>query len=97
MNKWNEYVNTNRSDEYSNACVKVAEKVMEILDHNNESLHKGYYPDINTAHGIICKADEDIGAGGISGFQAEAVEIMVKECHSRGKEFSESYKTVVPE
>lgn len=87
---WNKYVDVN-DDAYSKCCVDVAKKVMEILDSEPEPLHTGYFPDLHTAHGIICKADDDIKAGGITGFMANCVAKMVKDCHSRGEEFWESY------
>jgi hypothetical protein len=95
--KWNEYIEVNSKNGYSDCCVKVSERVMEILDEDDAPLHKGYYPDMQTAHGIICKADDDIDAGGITGFMAGAVAQMVKSCHSRGSEFWDSYKTDVIE
>ncbi len=89
--KWNSYVDKN-TDPYGKCCVNVARRVMEILDSDHTPLHKGYYPDIHTAHGIICKADEDIKSGGITGFMASCVATMVSDCHERGTEFEESYK-----
>jgi len=83
---WNEYVEKNK-DAYGGCCVKVAERVMQILDEDSTSLHDGYYPDIHTPHGIICKADEDIKAGGITGFMSGCVATMVSNCHERGEEF----------
>jgi len=86
--KWNEYVNAN-GDSYGGCCVQVAKRVMEILDEDPTPLHEGYYPDIHTTHGIICKADDDVEAGGITGFMAACVAKMVIECHERGEEFRE--------
>lgn len=88
--RWFKYVEVNQ-DEYSKACVTVARRVMEILDERTEELTYGYYPDLNTAHGIICQADDDTNAGGITGFMASAVAQIVFECHERGEEFKESY------
>lgn len=88
--KWNDYVAKN-TDTYGGACVKVARRVMELMDENPEPLRNGYYPDIQTAHGLICKADKDIKAGGITGFMAGCVAQMVFECHKRGDEFRKSH------
>jgi hypothetical protein len=90
--KWNVYVNVNK-DAYGGCCVNVARRVMEILDEDETPLRVGYHPDIHTAHGIICKADDEISAGGITGFMAGAVARMVFECHKRGEEFMASYKS----
>ena len=83
---WNDCVENN-DDHYGGACVKVARRVMELLDEDETELHTGYHPDIHTPHGLICKADEDTNAGGITGFMAGAVASMVSQCHSRGEEF----------
>ena len=57
--EWKRCVKVNK-DPYGKACVDVARRVMEILDRNeNFDTHK-----------IICQADEDIKAGGITGFMA---------------------------
>ena len=88
--KWNGYVEKN-TDAYGGACIKVARKVMELLDEDKTPLHNGYHPDIHTAHGLICKADKDINAGGISGFMAGCVAQMIFECHERGDEFRKSH------
>jgi hypothetical protein len=87
---WNEYVRKNK-DSYGKACVDVAKKVMELLDKDLTPLHNGYYPDIHTAHGLICQADNDIKAGGITGFMAGYVAKMVVDCHERGDEFRKSH------
>lgn len=87
---WNRYVELNTGD-YGKACVTVARRVMELLDEDPTPLHNGYYPDMNTAHGLIVYADRDTGAGGITGFMAYAVTQMVFECHERGDEFRKSY------
>lgn len=88
--KWNSYVEKN-TDVYGGCCVNVARRVMELLDKDNTPLHNGYYPDIHTAHGLICTADHDIDAGGITGFMAGCVASMVFECHERGDEFRKSH------
>ena len=87
--RWNTYVDANK-DPYGRACIKVAKRVMELLDELPEPLRNGYHPDIRTAHGLICKADDESGAGGITGFMAGAVSQMVFECHERGDEFRRS-------
>jgi hypothetical protein len=85
--KWDNYVETNQGDDYSKCCVDIARRVMEILDEDPTTLRPGYHPDPHTPHGIICNADTDIKAGGITGFMAGAATQMVCECHSRGAEF----------
>ena len=76
--KWNAWVENNK-DPYGGAGVKVARRVMELLDKDETPLHNGYHPDIHTAHGLICKADDDTNAGGITGFMAGCVAQMVTE------------------
>lgn len=88
--RWNEYVNANK-DAYGGACIKVARRVMELLDKDPTPLHNGYHPDIHTAHGLICKADDDTYTGGITGFMEGCVAKMVFECHKRGDEFRKSH------
>ena len=88
--KWNSYVEKNK-DPYGGACVKVAKRVMELLDEDKTPLHNGYHPDRYTAHGLICKADNDTKAGGITGFMAGCVAQMVTDCHERGDEFRKSH------
>lgn len=74
--KWKSYEEKN-SDPYGKCCIDVARRVMEILDENKEF-------DTNK---IICQADNDIEAGGITGFMAGCVAQIVSACHSRGEEF----------
>lgn len=83
---WEKWVKGNQ-DEYGKYCVDVARRVMELLDEDSTPLHEGYNPDIHTPHGLISKADEDINAGGITGFMAGCIAKMVSKCHSRGEEF----------
>ena len=83
---WNSYVRKNK-DPYGGACVNVARQVMKYLDEDKTPLHDGYYPDTHTPHGLICKADDEIKAGGITGFMACCVANMVINCHERGDEF----------
>lgn len=73
---WNEWVEKN-DDPYGKTCVNVARRVMEILDDGKDF----------DANEIICKADDDIQAGGITGFMAGCVAQMVSGCHERGEEF----------
>jgi len=87
---WNNYEKKN-TDAYGKACVDVARKVMEMLDKDSTPLKNGYHPDLDTAHGLICKADKDIDAGGITGFMAGCVAEMVSSCHERGDEFRKSH------
>ena len=74
--KWNKYVEANK-DSYGGACVVVARRVMEILD-------DGQPFDCNE---VICRADDEMNVGGITGFMAGAVASMVSQCHKRGEEF----------
>lgn len=80
--KWNEWVNKNE-DSYGKACVDTARRVMEILDKEQEF----------DTHEIICRADKEVGAKGLTGFMAGAVAQMVVECHSRGEEFQQKWNT----
>jgi hypothetical protein len=77
---WNEWVKNNK-DPYGAACIKVAKRVMEILDENKEF-------DVNK---IINKADEETKAGGLTGFMAGCVAQMVAKCHERGEEFRQKW------
>jgi len=88
--RWESYVKNN-TDPYSRACVKVALRVMQMLDQRTVPLVPGYHPDPNTPHGIICAADDEVKEG-LTGFQASCVALMVKECHARGDEFWTVYK-----
>jgi hypothetical protein len=87
---WKKLVKKNK-DPYGKACVDVARRVMKLLDEDDTPLHNGYHPDTHTAHGLICKADDDIKAGGITGFMAGCVAQMVVHCHERGEEFRKSH------
>lgn len=73
---WDEWVKNN-NDPYGKACVDVARRVMEILDEGKEF----------DTYSIICQADKEIKAGGITGFMAGCVVQMVSHCHERGEEF----------
>ena len=74
---WDEYTKNNQYP-YGGCCVKIAGRVMEILDED---------PSDFDTHEIICKAEEDVGEDGITGFMAGAIASMVSQCHSRGEEF----------
>jgi hypothetical protein len=87
---WNKWVENN-TDPYGLACINVARRVMEILEEDHTPLENGYHPNIHTAHGIICKADDEVKAGGISGYMASVVAQMVFVCHERGSEFKDSH------
>jgi len=78
---WNKQVETNK-DAYGKCCVDVARKVMEILDEEGGTFD---------ASDLICRADKEIDAGGITGFMAGAIASMVSHCHSRGDEFKKSW------
>ena len=77
---WESWVKNNK-DDYGKCCVDVARRVMEVLDEG-----KPFDPD-----DIINKADNDIKAGGITGFMAGCVAQMVSHCHSRGEEFRKKW------
>jgi hypothetical protein len=79
---WDKWVDNNK-DHYGGCCVNVAKRVMELLDEVDEF----------DTHKIICQADDDIKAGGITGFMAGAVASMVSHCHSRGDEFRRKWNT----
>jgi hypothetical protein len=73
---WNDWVEKN-TDPYGKCCVDVARRVMEILDDGQPF----------DTYNIICQADNDINAGGITGFMAGCVASMISVCHERGEEF----------
>lgn len=75
--KWKSW-ETNNQDSYGKCCVDVAREVMRILDEE---------PGEFDSHELVCRADKQINAGGITGFMAGAVAAMVSQCHSRGEEF----------
>jgi len=77
---WNDWVNAN-DDPYGGACIKVAHRVMEILDEVDKF----------DAYEIICQANDESGVGGITGFMAGCVAQMVSHCHSRGEEFRKAW------
>lgn len=60
----------------------VARRAMEILDNESE--------DFDT-HALICRADDESKAGGITGFMAGCVASMISQCHSRGEEFRKKW------
>jgi len=73
---WEEWESKNK-DPYGKCCVDVARRVMEILDDGKPF----------DCHKIICQADDEVKAGGITGFMAGCVASMVFNCHERGEEF----------
>ena len=79
---WDECVKSNK-DPYGRCCVDVARKVMEIIDEEN--------PETLDCHKLICRADDEINAGGITGFMAGCVANMVAKFHSRGEEFRKAW------
>ena len=79
--KWDECVEINK-DAYGGCCVNVARQVMKILDEE---------PSDFDTHKIICRADEEVKASGITGFMAGCVAQMVSQCHSRGEEFRQKW------
>ncbi len=81
---WNKCVKNNK-DPYGAACIKVAKRVMEILDEEREF----------SPYEIINRADTEVKAGGITGFMAGCVAQMVSYCHSRGEEFRKAWNGAV--
>ena len=77
MRNWNGCVATN-SDPYGKACVDTARRVMEILDAE---------PGAFNCHELMCRADKEVKAGGLTGYMAGAVASMISQIHSRGDEF----------
>ena len=75
--EWENSVKIN-DDPYGKAAVDVARRAMEILD---EELG-----DVD-CHDLICRADDDVKTGGITGFMAGCVASMISQYHSRGNEF----------
>jgi len=80
---WNKWVENNSKDPYSKACIDVAREVMRLLDLPE---HEKFNP-----NNIITLADDNIDAGGITGFMAGCVAQMVSHCHSRGPEFKAAW------
>lgn len=78
---WDSWVEKN-TDPYGGACVSVARGVMELLDKEDGDID---------SHDIICRADKNVKAGGITGAMAGAVASMVSQCHSRGEEFRKQW------
>ena len=75
---WDHAVEVN-TDSYGGACVKIARRVMEILDAEPDP--------IKDTHELICRAEHDVGEDGITGFMAGCIAQMVGQLHSRGDEF----------
>ncbi len=79
----------NNQDSYGNAVIKVAERIMEILDTEDTPLKNGY--GANTAYSLLCRADEEVRAGGITGFMAGCAANIIFQLHPRGNEFKDSF------
>lgn len=86
---WKKFEADNQ-DAYGKCCVDVAREVMRLLD-----LETGAFGPNSTLaldpHSLICTADKNIGAEGITGFMAGAVAQMVSLVHSRGEEFRRAW------
>lgn len=80
---WRDCVEKNK-DAYGKCCVDVAREVMRLLDESTDPIK---------THDIICKADDNIKSGGITGFMAGCVAQMVSQCHSRGEDFRRLWNT----
>ncbi len=79
---WQKCIDIN-TDPYGKACVDVARRVMEILDTEETP--------VTDTNKLVCRADDEIRAGGITGFMAGCVANMVSHCHSRGEEFRKQW------
>jgi len=69
-------------DPYGACIVKLAGRAMEILDEE---------PGDFDCHALICRADKEIKAGGITSFMAGAAAQIISHCHSRGEEFRKKW------
>lgn len=85
---WQEWCDNN-TDGYGGACVKVAAKLMEIIDDDSVEITK------DTVHALVSRADDESKVGGITGFMAGAVASMVSQCHERGEEFRQAWNNEV--
>ena len=85
----------NNPDSYVNCIVCLAKQVMDILDKDLTPLTNGYYPEPHTAHTIITQVNRDSGEDGITGLMAGYLIQIVYSCHSRGKEFVDSYNNKI--
>jgi len=85
---WDNQVEIN-TDPYGACIVNVARRVMELLDEDHIPLSKEH----RSADNMINQADVEVNAGGITGFQANAVSQIVSACHSRGEEFRRGWNS----
>lgn len=74
----------NNTDPYGNAVIMVARKAMEILDSE---------PGDFDPHKLLCRADDESCAGGITGFMAGCAASIISGAHSRGEEFRRKWNT----
>lgn len=79
---WESWVKANK-DPYRKCCIDVARGTMKLLD---DEKHKDF-----DANKIISEADDNIKAGGITGFMAGCIAQMITKCHSRGEEFKKKW------
>lgn len=82
--KWEKSVEVNK-DPYGGCCIDVAREAMRLLDTEE-------YKEFDT-HKLICGADDNIKAGGITGFMAGCVASLISEVHSRGDEFRKKWNS----
>jgi len=80
---WDTMVEAN-ADPYGGACIAVARRAMKILDEE---------PGDFECYDLICRADRDAKAGGITGFMAGCVAQLISKVHSRGEEFRCKWNT----
>lgn len=85
--EWDKCVEVNK-DPYGGAVVKVARRVMDILDEDDSPLTK------EAVDELICRGDRESGAGGITGFMAGCVAGIVSQVHSRGEEFRTAWNAI---
>jgi hypothetical protein len=78
---WDKCVKNN-TDPYGNEVIMVARRAMEILD-----TEQGEFD----CHALICRADDESGAGGITGYQAGVVAKVISSVHNRGEEFRKRF------
>ena len=77
------------TDPYGKCVIDVARQVMGNLDKLDDDFvfKYGYNPSPDTVDTMISKADDEIGAGGITGAMAGFVVAIVRKFHKKGEEF----------
>jgi len=85
----------NNPDFCGKFIIDLAKKVMDRLDTDPTPLVNGYYPDPHTAHGLIHTTLDAMGEPSITGLMAAYMIQIIYGCHSRGKEFVNSYNNKI--